>query len=334
MIPYSVLDLSPICEGAGPAESFAASTDLARHAEAWGYTRFWMAEHHNMPGIASAATAVLLAHVAANTSTIRVGSGGVMLPNHAPLVIAEQFGTLAELHPGRIDLGLGRAPGTDMATARALRRDKAPDSFPEDVMELMGYLGRAAPDARVRAIPGAGTEVPVWILGSSLYGAQLAAHLGLPYAFASHFAPDALDVAPRLYRQHFQPSVQCRRSHFMLAVNVWAAETDEEAARLKTSHQQSFANLRLGRPGKLPRPVDDIRAVLPPEALQMVDRALSCSACGSPETVRRQLAELIEAHDPDEIIINGSAHDPAARLRSFEIAAGAMKALGAARAAE
>ena len=260
MPPFSILDLSPICEGATLADSFRNTLDLAQHAERLGYTRYWLAEHHNMPGIASAATSVVIGHVAAGTSTIRVGSGGIMLPNHSPLVIAEQFGTLATIHGDRIDLGLGRAPGTDMGTARALRRGmEGPDRFPNDVVELIGYLDTAAEGQPVRAIPGAGTQVPVWILGSSLYGAQLAAHLGLPYAFASHFAPAALEEAIHAYRSSFEPSRFRDRPHFMLAVNVFAADTDEEGRILMSSMQQSMANLRTGRPTPLPRANPDIR---------------------------------------------------------------------------
>ena len=325
MIPFSVLDLAPVPEGATPAEALSNTLDLARHAEAWGYRRYWLAEHHNMEGIASAATTVVIGAVAAATRTIRVGAGGIMLPNHAPLTVAEAFGTLAELYPGRIDLGLGRAPGGDQATARALRRHMGgADSFPQDVMELIGYLGDPKPGATVRATPGAGTKVPVWILGSSLFGAQLAAHLGLPYAFASHFAPDAVEQAAEVYRETFQPSEHLARPHFMLALNVFAAETDREARRLRTSMQQAFANLRLGRPGRLPRPVDDISAVLDPGVLAGVNRALAFSAVGTAETVRREIAGFVERHAPDELILTGQIHDHAARLRSFEIAAEAL----------
>ncbi|ADZ71093.1 LLM class flavin-dependent oxidoreductase [Polymorphum gilvum] len=322
MIPFSVLDLSPIPEGFTAADALANTLDLARHAESLGFRRYWLAEHHNMPGIASAATAVVIGHVAAGTKTIRVGAGGIMLPNHAPLVIAEQFGTLATLHPGRIDLGLGRAPGTDMATARALRRSlEASDDFPADVAELIGYLGDAAPDARIRAVPGTGTRVPVWILGSSLYGAQLAAHLGLPYAFASHFAPQALDQAVALYRARFQPSTHLDRPQFMMAINVFAGESDAEALHLKSSMQQAFANLRTGRPGPLPRPVADIGSVLDPMLLAMVEEALSVSATGAPATVRQKLVALIARYRPDEVILTGQIHDHAARKRSFGIVA-------------
>ena len=278
---------------------------------------------------------MVIGHVAAGTSTIRVGSGGIMLPNHAPLIVAEQFGTLATLFPDRIDLGLGRAPGTDQLTARALRRGMdGADRFPEDVVELMHYLGDPDPAQRVRAVPGTGTKVPVWMLGSSLYGAQLAAHLGLPYAFASHFAPAALEEATALYRDRFQPSAQCAAPYFMLAVNAFAGETDAEGWRLKSSMQQSFVRLRTGRPSPLPPPIDDIEAEIGAGALAAVEQALSCSVTGSPETVQTGLAALIERPRPDEIIFNAQIYDHAARLRSFEIAAGAMRALGAPAAAE
>lgn len=335
MIPYSVLDLAPIAEGRTAADSFAHSLDLAQHAEAWGYNRFWLAEHHNMPGIASAATSVVIGHVAGGTKTIRVGSGGVMLPNHSPLVIAEQFGTLATLYPGRIDCGLGRAPGTDMGTARALRRSKdLGDQFPQDVVELMGYFDDPQPGQQVKAVPGQGTQVPVWILGSSLYGAQLAAHLGLPYAFASHFAPDALEHAAQVYREMFQPSKHLSAPYFMLACNVYAAETEAEARFHMSSHQQSFARLRTGTPGPMPKPVEKIEELLDPGVLSMVNHALSVSACGSPAIVQVQLEAMIRRYQPDELIINGSMYHHDARLRSFEIAAEAMKALGSAEAAE
>lgn len=329
MIPYSVLDLSPIPEGGTAADALANSLDLARHAERLGYNRYWLAEHHNMTGIASAATAVVIGHVAAGTKTIRVGSGGIMLPNHAPLVIAEQFGTLATLYPGRIDLGLGRAPGTDMMTARALRRNlESADNFPQDVLELMAYFADAEPNQRLRAVPGAGTHVPVWILGSSLYGAQLAAHLGLPYAFASHFAPQALDDAAEIYRQTFRPSEELDRPHFMLAINVFAADTDAEGRRLQSSMQQAFARLRSGQPGPLPRPVDDIDAVLEPGARAMVDEALRVSVVGGPDRVRDGLDRLVDRYRPDEVILTGQIHDHASRVRSFALAAEAMRAIG------
>ncbi len=328
MTPFSLLDLAPVPEGATVGDALRNTLDLARRAEDWGYRRFWLAEHHNMPGIASAATAVLIGQVAAATREIRVGAGGIMLPNHAPLMVAEAFGTLATLFPGRIDLGLGRAPGTDMATARALRRHmEGTDSFPHDVVELAGYLGDS-PDARVRAIPGTGTDVPIWILGSSLYGAQLAAHLGLPYAFASHFAPGDLEPAIEVYRTTFRPSAALAKPYLMLAFNVFAADTDAEGRRLRTSMQQAFVNLRTGRPGPLPRPVDDVAALYDPAVLAVADQALSCSVAGAPDTVRQGLAAFIARHRPDELILTGQIHDHAARLRSFEIAAGAMAELG------
>jgi luciferase family oxidoreductase group 1 len=328
MTTYSMLDLSPIVEGGTPAESLGNTLDLAQHAERWGYRRFWLAEHHNMPGIASAATSVVIGYVAAGTSTIRVGSGGVMLPNHAPLIIAEQFGTLATLYPGRIDLGLGRAPGTDMETARALRRGMEQiDTFPQDVAELIGFLGDGASGQRVRAIPGQGTKVPIWILGSSLYGAQLAANFGLPYAFASHFAPAALEEAVALYRHRFEPSEFLEEPHFMLAVNVFAADDADLATYIKTSMQQGFARLRIGQPGPLPRPVDDIAAQLDPAVIRMVDQALSCSVLGTPDMVSEGVGRLIAQFSPDEIIFNGPIHDHTARLRSFEIAAGIMQSI-------
>ncbi|MBP7001030.1 LLM class flavin-dependent oxidoreductase [Amaricoccus sp.] len=327
MIPISVLDLAPVPEGSTPTRALANTLDLARHAEAWGYHRFWLAEHHNMPGIASAATAVVIGAVAAATRTIRVGAGGIMLPNHAPLTVAEAFGTLAELYPGRIDLGLGRAPGGDQITMRALRRYMGgADTFPQDVVELLRYLGPANPEAAVRAIPGEGTGVPVWILGSSLFGAQLAAHLGLPYAFASHFAPDAVEQAAAAYREMFQPSAWLDRPRFMLAVNVFAADSDAEGRRLMTSMQQAFANLRLGRPGRLPPPVDDIDAVLDPRVRAGVEHALAFSAVGTAASVRRAIDGFVERFAPDELILTGQIHDHAARLRSFEIAAEALEA--------
>ncbi|MEP2716482.1 LLM class flavin-dependent oxidoreductase [Pseudophaeobacter sp.] len=329
---YSLLDLAPVPEGSEIPQSFKNSSDLAQQAEAWGYHRYWLAEHHNMPGIASAATAVLIGHIASQTKTIRVGAGGIMLPNHAPYMVAEAFGTLAALHGDRIDLGLGRAPGTDMQTARALRRGMAsghgaPDSFPQDVVDLMGFLGPLDPEARVRAFPGQGSNVPVWILGSSLYGAQLAAQLGLPYAFASHFAPQALEKALDLYRRAFRPSAYLDKPYAMMAVNVFGAETEAEGIRLRTTMQQAFARLRLGQPGKLPRPVDDIAEHLSPPVLAGVNEALTISATGSPETVQQELSDILTRYAPDEVIITGQIHDHHARLRSFEIAAKALQAL-------
>ena len=322
---YSLLDLSPIPEGKTEVDALANTVGLAQAAERLGYHRFWLAEHHNMPGIASAATSVVIGHVAGATEHIRVGAGGIMLPNHAPLVIAEQFGTLATLYPDRIDLGLGRAPGTDMGTARALRRHmEQADSFPQDVVELLGYFGDAK-GAQVQAIPGRDTHVPVWILGSSLYGAQLAAHLGLPYAFASHFAPAMLEQAVKIYRRGFQPSAYLAQPYFIMAAGVCAAETDEDATRLRSSQQMAFARLRSGAPGKLPLPVEDVTKHIPGHVLTEVNQALGCSACGSRSTVKSQLTQLIENFEPDELMVTGMIHDPAARVRSFEIAAGVLK---------
>lgn len=319
---YSLLDLSPIAEGSTAAEALANTVDLARAAEAMGYHRYWLAEHHNMPGIASAATSIVIGHVAGATRTIRVGAGGIMLPNHAPLVIAEQFGTLATLYPGRIDLGLGRAPGSDLATARALRRHMAPDdSFPQDVLELIAYLADGTGSAQVQAIPGVGTRVPVWILGSSLYGAQFAAYLGLPYAFASHFAPALLQEALAVYRRTFRPSEWLEKPYVVVAAGVCAAETDAEAAYLRSSQILAFARMRTGRPGKLPRPVEDVEREVPRPILDQVLQALSCSATGSATTVRAQLAALLRTHRPDELIVTGMIHDHAARVRSFGIVA-------------
>ena len=333
MVPLSVLDLAPIIEGGDAAQSFRNSLDLARHAERWGYTRFWLADHHSMPGIASAATAVVIGHVAAGTSSIRVGAGGIMLPNHSPLVIAEQFGTLASLFPGRIDLGLGRAPGSDQLTTRALRRSPAAaDSFPQDVLELMNYFQPATPDQLVRAVPGAGLDVPIWILGSSLFGAQLAAALGLPFAFASHFAPAMMMQAVELYRAQFQPSEQLQRPYVMLGLNVFAADTDDEARVLFTSLQQAFVNLRRGRPGPLLPPVEGFEEQLTPMERLMLGDALACSIVGSPEVVRRGLAAFVERTGADELMVTAQIYDHTARLRSFEITAAAREALPSAEA--
>jgi luciferase family oxidoreductase group 1 len=326
MIPLSVLDLSPILEGSDAATALANSADLARHTEALGYQRYWMAEHHNMPGIASAATSVVIGHVAAATKTIRVGAGGIMLPNHSPLVIAEQFGTLAALFPGRIDLGVGRAPGTDPRTALALRRSLEGDiqNFPNDVMELINYLGEPQPGQAVRAVPGMGSKVPVWILGSSLYGAQLAAALGLPYAFASHFAPAELEQAIAIYRAQFRPSAQNQKPYLMLGLNVVAAETDAEAKRLFTSLQQAFINLRSGRPAPLPPPIDDIAPLLAdPRLSHMLDSALACAVVGARDTVKSGLDAFIARHQPDELMVTAQVYDHAARKRSYEILASA-----------
>ena len=326
MIPLSVLDLAPVVQGGDAAQAFRNSRDLAAHVERLGYQRFWLAEHHGMPGIASAATSIVIAHVAAATSRIRVGSGGIMLPNHSPLVIAEQFGTLESLYPGRIDLAVGRAPGTDPLTARALRRHHAgdaADAFPQDVLELMHYFeprqGEAPPG--VRAVPGEGLRVPVWILGSSLFGASLAAALGLPYAFASHFAPAQLMEAIALYRREFTPSDHLDRSCLMLGFNVIAADTDEEARHLFTSIQQAFLNLRRGQPAQLPPPVAGFGETMTPAERGMLEQALACSAVGSPDTVRRGVEAFIARTGADELIVTSQIYDHQARLRSYEILA-------------
>ncbi len=323
MVPFSVLDLSNITQGGTVADALHRSRELARHAEQLGYRRFWLAEHHNMPGIASAATAVVIAHVAAGTSTIRVGSGGIMLPNHSPLVIAEQFGTLAALFPGRIDLGVGRAPGTDQPTARALRRGArdVSDGFPQDVTELQAYFQPAVPGQVVQAVPGAGLDVPVWILGSSLFGAQLAAALGLPFAFASHFAPDHLAEALTLYRQGFQPSAALAKPYALAAIGVVAADTDAEAARLFTSLQQSFVLLRRGAPGPLPAPVDRMDGRWSRAEQANVDHAFSEAVVGSPATVKRGIEAFLRRTQVDELMVTAAIHDHAARLRSFELVA-------------
>ncbi len=321
MIPFSVLDLSPITAGATAADAFRNTLDLAQHAEQWGYQRYWLAEHHNMTGIASAATSVVIGHVAGGTKTIRVGSGGVMLPNHAPLVIAEQFGTLASLYPGRIDLGLGRAPGTDQTTARALRRDLhgSADSFPDDVVELQRYFAEPVPGQRVRAVPGAGLNVPLWLLGSSLFSAQLAAALGLPFAFASHFAPDYMMQALHVYRMQFRASETLDKPYAMVGVNLFAADTDDEARRLLTSLQQQFINLRRGTPGPLQPPVDRVAA----SEMEMsgVQHSLACSVIGDRDTVRDGLRSIIAQTGANELMLTAQIYDHKARLRSFEIGA-------------
>jgi luciferase family oxidoreductase group 1 len=323
MIPLSVLDLAPIAEGSSAGQSFRNTLSLAQHADRLGFNRYWLAEHHGMPGIASAATSILISHVAAGTQRIRVGAGGIMLPNHSPLVIAEQFGTLEALYPGRIDLGLGRAPGSDQATARALRRDLASDAdkFPQDVVELMDFMSDA-PRQSVRAVPGIGAKVPVWILGSSTFGAQLAAMLGLPFAFASHFAPQQMLQAIDIYRSGFRPSAQQARPHVMLGFNVFAAESDDQAQLLASSWQQSFVNLRSGRPGRLPPPVPGYREGLGLEARALLDSVLSCAAIGSASTVQAQMQAFIERTGADELMITCNMFDHAARLRSYEIVAG------------
>ena len=322
MTTVSVLDLSPIIEGGTASLALHNTLDLACHAEAWGYKRFWVAEHHNMQGIASAATAVVIGHIAGGTKTIRVGAGGVMLPNHAPLVIAEQFGTLEALYPGRIDLGLGRAPGTDQVTAHALRRTLTGDvnDFPRDVIELQHYFGDAQPGQRVYAVPGIGAHVPIWILGSSLFGAQLAAALGLPFAFASHFAPAAMMQAIEIYRTSFKPSAQQATSYVMLGYNVCAAESDEEARYLRTSGLQAILRMRLGAPGKLPPPVRDFDLSLGEQERRMLAEFTSCSVVGSPETVRVGMAEFVARTGADELMLVAQIYDHDARLRSFKMA--------------
>ena len=330
MIPYSILDLVPITQGSDARIALDNALDLARHAEKWGYNRFWVAEHHNMPGIASSATAVVIGHLASGTQTIRVGSGGVMLPNHAPLVVAENFGTLEALYPNRIDLGLGRAPGTDQQTMRALRRDNSShgaDNFPRDVLELQRYLAPREENQRVRAIPGEGTQVPIWLLGSSLYSASLAAQLGLPFAFASHFAPDLLMQALELYRDNFEPSEQLDKPHAMIVANVFAADSDEEARRLFTSVEQAFVNLRRGAPGQLPAPLETPERPWTAYEQENVDHSLAFSFVGAPATVRAGLQRLVEQTGADELMLTAMIHDHDARLRSFELAAGVCAGL-------
>jgi luciferase family oxidoreductase group 1 len=334
MPELSILDLVRIREGSDAKTAFDNARDLAAHAEEWGYRRFWVAEHHNMPGIASPATAVVIAHIAAGTRTIRVGAGGVMLPNHAPYVIAEQFGTLAQLFPGRIDLGLGRAPGTDQTTVRALRRSiENSDNFPQDVLELQYYFEPAQEGQRIQAVPAAGTEVPLWILGSSTFGAQLAAELGLPYGFASHFAPELLGTALEIYRSRFKPSKQIDRPYAMIGVNIVAAATDAEARRLATTQQMSFADIFRGARGLSKPPIDDIESYWAPAEKAQAQRMLARSIIGSPETVRVGLAALIAETQADELMIVSDIFDHGARLRSFEIIAEMVGAMPAAVAA-
>lgn len=328
-IRLSVLDLAPIVAGATPADAFRNTLDLARHAEAWGYHRYWLAEHHNMPGIASSATSVVIGYVAAGTRTIRVGAGGIMLPNHAPLVIAEQFGTLESMYPGRIDLGLGRAPGTDRPTQYALRRSLGSDGgdFPELVRELRAYLDRApGPDvAMVRAIPGEGLNIPLWLLGSSDFSARLAAELGLPFAFASHFAPNFLLPALSLYRRNFRPSESLARPHVMIGLQIVTADTDGEARRLFTSAQQQFLSLIRGRPGQLPPPVESMDALWEPHEARIIQGQLRYAITGSPETVRRRLRQVLEETQADEVMVAAQIYDHASRLRSYELLAEAVK---------
>ncbi len=329
-LPVSILDLVPVTAGGDVRQSFKNMLELAQLGERLGYRRFWLAEHHNMPGLASAATAVLIGHVAGGTSTIRVGAGGIMLPNHAPLQVAEQFGTLASLYPERIDLALGRAPGTDQAAARALRRYyQTVDEFPADVVELMQFFEPEQPGQPVRAVPGAGVNVEMWVLGSSLFGAQLAAHLGLPYGFASHFAPDHLEQALAVYRGKFRASARLSQPHVMLALNVVTAPSDAEARRLFTSQQLGFINLRRGKPGLIQPPVDDIDAVSTPDERAGVDRALACAVVGSPDTVRRGIAAFVARHQPDELLVTANIYEHALRMRSFEMTAAVFPGLAA-----
>ncbi|HAK50908.1 MAG TPA: alkane 1-monooxygenase [Gammaproteobacteria bacterium] len=321
MTHFSILDLSPITEGSNPGTALANSLDLIQHAEKWGYKRYWVAEHHNMIGIASAATAVVIGHLAGGTSAIRVGAGGIMLPNHAPLVIAEQFGTLASLYPGRIDLGLGRAPGTDQITAHALRRSLTGnvDDFPRDVVELQHYFKEKEPGQRVTAVPGAGTNVPLWILGSSLFGAQLAGMLGLPFAFASHFAPGMLTQATEVYREHFKPSEQLQAPYLMLGFNVCAADTTEEADYLRSSSMLSLLSMRTGAPRQLPPPVENLRDTLSKQELHILDNTPRCAAFGDVNEIKEGMAAFIKEHNADELILASSVFDHQARLRSYEI---------------
>jgi luciferase family oxidoreductase group 1 len=329
MIPLSILDLVRVTQDTDARGAFDRARDLAAHAERWDYRRFWVAEHHNMPGVASAATAVVLSHIAAGTSTIRVGAGGIMLPNHAPIIIAEQFGTLARLYPGRIDLGLGRAPGTDQTTVRALRRTlQSSDNFPQDVLELQAFFAAAGPNQLVQAVPAAGTDVPLWILGSSTYGAQLAAALGLPYAFASHFAPDQLLLALEIYRERFEPSEQLAKPHAMVGVNIIAADTDREARRLATTQQMSFTNMFRGKRGLSQPPIDDIETYWSPAEKAQAMHMLARSIVGSPETVRAGLAALLAETGADELMVVSDIYDHRARLHSFELIAAAHAANG------
>jgi len=329
MIPLSILDLVPVTQGATPREALHKSLDLARHAERLGYRRYWVAEHHNMTGIASAATAVVIGYLAGGTSTIRVGAGGIMLPNHAPLVIAEQFGTLESLYPGRIDLGLGRAPGTDQQGLRALRRDpERADEFPQDVQELQAFLAPVQPGQIIQAVPGGGLKIPLWILGSSTFGAQLAAHLGLPYAFASHFAPDALMEALAVYRERFQPSTQLEKPYAMIGVNIVAAETDDEARYLFTTVQQAFANLARGRPGPQQPPIKDIEQYWSPAEKLRASHMLRYAVVGAPGTVREGLARLVAATQADEVMVVSNIYDHAKRIRSYEIVAEMARSAG------
>ena len=336
MIPFSVLDLAPIVEGSNPQDALARSKRLATHADRLGYKRYWLAEHHNMPGIASAATAVMIAHAGQDTENIRLGAGGIMLPNHAPIMVAEQFGTLEAMYPGRIDLGLGRAPGGDQLVSQALRRTMVggEDRFPREVMELQAFLGPVQPGQRVQAVPGGNTNIPLWILGSSTFGAQLAAHLGLPYAFASHFAPQQMMQAISIYRETFQPSEQLKEPYVMLGFNMIAAETDEEADRLASSLRRTFVNMRRGKPTQLAAPDPSFDEQIQPHERAMLDTMLFCSAVGSPQTVSKKLDSFIAETGADELILSAHIFDEKARMRSYEIAAEVRESLGAAKAAE
>ncbi|MEQ9316106.1 MAG: LLM class flavin-dependent oxidoreductase [Henriciella sp.] len=336
MIPFSILDLAPIVEGSNPQDALARAKRLATHGDRLGYNRYWLAEHHNMPGIASAATAVMIAHAGQDTKDIRLGAGGIMLPNHAPLMVAEQFGTLEAIYPGRIDLGLGRAPGGDQAVAHALRRTLVggEDRFPREVVELQQWLADVQPGQRVQAVPGGGTNIPLWILGSSLFGAQLAAHLGLPYAFASHFAPQAMEQAIRIYRETFQPSAQLKEPYVMLGFNMVAADTDEEAHLLASSLRRTFVNLRRGTPTRLAPPDLAFDAEIQPHEKIMLETILSCSAVGSPRTVEDKLRAFIDRTGADELILSAHVFDETARHRSYEIAAEVRESLTPAKAAE
>ncbi|WP_300375952.1 LLM class flavin-dependent oxidoreductase [Henriciella sp.] len=336
MIPFSVLDLAPIVEGSDAREALARARRLATHADRLDYNRYWLAEHHNIPGIASAATSVMIAHAGQDTEKIRLGAGGIMLPNHAPIMVAEQFGTLDAIYPGRIDLGLGRAPGGDQAVAHALRRTLigGEDRFPKEVVELQAYLDDTEPGQRVQAVPGAGTKVPLWILGSSTFGAQLAAHLGLPYAFASHFAPGAMKQAISIYRETFQPSEQLKEPYVMLGFNMIAADTDGEAQHLATSLRRTFVNLRRGTPKQMAPPDPGFEDEILPHERTMLDQVLSCSAIGSPETVKESVSKFVSETGADELILATSVFDEKARMRSYEIAADVRESLGPAKAAE
>ena len=336
MVPFSVLDLAPIVEGSNPRDAIARARRLATHADRLGYNRYWLAEHHNMPGIASAATAVMIAHAGQDTENIRLGAGGIMLPNHAPIMVAEQFGTLEAIYPGRIDLGLGRAPGGDQAVAHALRRTLVggEDRFPKEVVELQAWLGDVEPGQRIQAVPGGGTNIPLWILGSSTFGAQLAAHLGLPYAFASHFAPQQMERAVSIYRETFQPSEQLQEPYVMLGYNMIAAESDAEADRLASSLKRTFVNLRRGMPTRLAPPDPSFDAEIQPHERAMLEQTLACTAIGSPETVKKQLEAFIAKTGADELILSAHIYDETARMKSYEIAAEVREGLTGAKAAQ